>query len=276
MSAPDSNPVAAAASGRKTLLVALAVCLVCSIVVASAAVLLKPLQAANREAERKRIIVVELSGLMQPGLTVAQAYQRVEARLVELAVGTEVATGATGAEVDGLDPETFDIARAGKDPALSAPLARNEDLAQIGRKPKYMPIYRIRGDDGKLKTLILPVYGYGLWSTMYGFIALEGDLRTVRGFMFYQHGETPGLGGEIDNPKWRAQWQGKVVFDEQWRARVELVKGTVDQSSPDAQHQIDGLAGATVTARGVINLVNFWLGDQGYAPYLARLRDERN
>ncbi len=275
MSAPDSNPVAAAApaeSGRKTLLVALAVCLVCSIVVASAAVLLKPIQAANREAERKRILV-EIAGLMQPGLTVAQAYERVEARLVELATGAEVATGT---EVDGLDPETFDIARAGKDHALSAPLARNEDVAQIKRKPKYLPVYRISGDDSELKTLILPVYGYGLWSTMYGFIALEGDLRTVRGFMFYQHAETPGLGGEIGNPRWLAQWQGKLAFDEQWRARIALVKGTVDQSSPDAQHQIDGLAGATVTARGVTNLLNFWLGDQGYAPYLARLRDERS
>ena len=100
--------------------------------VASAAVLLKPTQAANREAERKRNIV-EIAGLLQPGLTVAQAYERVEARLVEL---------ATGAEVDGLDPETFDIARAGKDPALSAPLAPDKDLAQIKRKPKYMPIYR--------------------------------------------------------------------------------------------------------------------------------------
>ncbi len=242
------------------------VCLVCSVVVASAAVLLKPIQAANREADRKRHII-EVSGLLQQGLTPAQAHARVQVRLVELASGVEVETP---------NPETFDLARASKDPALSTALGRSHDLAQIKRKPKYLPVYRIAGDDGKLKTLILPVYGYGLWSTMYGLLALEGDLHTVQGLRFYQHAETPGLGGEIDNPRWRAQWPGKVVFDEQWRVQIALVKGAVDSSGADAQHQVDGLAGATMTARGVTNLLNFWLGDEGFAPYLARLRDERS
>lgn len=264
---PDSTISAVSAeNGSRTLLVALMVCLVCSVVVASAAVLLKPIQASNQEADRKRNII-EVSGLLQRGLTADQAYARIEARLIDL---------ASGAEVDGLDPKTFDIARSGKDHTLSTPLDRGEDVAQIRRKPKYLPVYRIAGGDGKLETLILPVYGYGLWSTLYGFLALEGDLRTVRNLKFYQHAETPGLGGEVDNPKWRAQWQGKVVFDDRWRVRIELVKGAVDKSSPDALHQIDGLAGASLTARGVTNLLNFWLGDEGYAPYLARLRDERS
>ncbi len=270
MDTADSDPAAAAApaaSVRKTLLVALAVCLVCSIVVASAAVLLKPIQVANREYYDHKRNIVEAAGLLRPGMTVERAYKRVEAQMIEL---------ASGAEINGFDPKTFDIARASKNPELSVPLARSEDLAQIKRKPKYMPIYRISGEDGELQTLLLPVYGYGMFSQMYGVLALEGDLRTVRSLKFYQHGETPGLGGEVDNPKWRAQWQGKLVFDAQWRARVELVKGAVDQSNPDAQHQIDGLAGATMTTRGVANLLNFWLGEQGYAPYLARLRDERN
>jgi len=269
MDVPEANfavPAAPAESRSRTLLVAFVVCLVCSVVVASAAVLLKPIQTANREADRKRNII-EISGLMQQGLMSEQAYARVETRLVEL---------ASGAEVDALDPETFDIARDGKDPALSTPLDRGEDVARIKRKPKYLPVYRIVGKDGKLQTLILPVYGYGMWSTMYGFLALEGDLRTVQGLRFYQHAETPGLGGEIDNSRWRAQWQGKVVFDDQWRVQIALVKGVVDRSAADAQHQIDGLAGASITARGVTNLLNFWLGDEGFAPYLARLRDERS
>jgi len=279
MDVPEANfavPAAPAESRSRTLLVAFVVCLVCSVVVASAAVLLKPIQTANREADRKRNIieisglmqqVIDISSLKQQGLTAEQAYARVETRLVEL---------ASGAEVDVLDPETFDIARDGKDPALSTPLDRSEDVAQIKRKPKYLPVYRIVGKDGKLQTLILPVYGYGMWSTMYGFLALEGDLRTVQGLRFYQHAETPGLGGEIDNSRWREQWQGKVVFDDQWRVQIALVKGVVDRSAADAQHQIDGLAGASITARGVTNLLNFWLGDEGFAPYLARLRDERS
>jgi Na+-transporting NADH:ubiquinone oxidoreductase subunit C len=205
---------------------------------------------------------------MAPGLSIDQAYEKVEVGLIDLETGTLVE--------DGSAPESYDIARAGKDPKLSTAIPRADDRAQIKRKPKYMPVYRVLGDDGKLRTLILPVHGYGLWSTLYGFLALEGDLRTVQGLKFYQHAETPGLGGEVDNPKWRALWQGKVVFDEQWRAKVELVKGSVDSSTPDAQHKVDGLAGATLTSRGVTNLLNFWLGEEGYAPYLARLRDERS
>jgi Na+-transporting NADH:ubiquinone oxidoreductase subunit C len=269
MSAPDPDSAvstASAESGSRTLLVAFVVCLVCSVVVASAAVLLRPIQESNQKTDLKRNII-EVSGLLQEGLTAEQALERIESRLVEL---------ETGDEVDVMDPETFNIAKAGKDHTISTALTRREDVAQIGRGPRYLPVYRIVDDNGGLKILILPVYGYGLWSTMYGFLALEGDLRTVQGLRFYQHAETPGLGGEIDNPRWRTQWEGKVLFDDQWRVRIELVRGSIDRSTPEAQHQVDALAGATITSRGVQNLLNFWLSDKGYGPYLSRLRHERN
>ena len=67
--------------------------------------------------------------------------------------------------------------------------------------------------------------GYGSWSTLYGFMAVKGDLDTVAGFGFYQHGETPGLGGEVDNPKWRGQWPGKELFDDNGKLAVQIVKG---------------------------------------------------
>jgi len=269
MPAPDPNSAASAApaeSGGRTLLVAFMVCLVCSAVVASATVLLRPIQESNQKADRIRNII-EVSGLLDEGLTTEQAVERIESRLVEL---------ATGDEVDVMDPETFNIARAGKDHTISTALARSEDVAQIRREPHYLPVYRIVGDNGELKILILPVYGYGLWSTMYGFLALEGDLRTVQGLRFYQHAETPGLGGEIDNPKWRAQWEGKVLFDDEWRVQVELVRGSIESATSEALHQVDALAGATITSRGVENLLKFWLSDKGYGLYLSRLRHERN
>lgn len=269
MSVPETHTAVSAAPaerGSRTLLVALTVCLICSVVVASAAVLLRPIQESNQKADRIRHII-EVSGLLQEGLTAEQALERIQSRVVELATGDEVA---------GMDPETFNIARAGKDHTMSTALTRREDVAQIGRAPRYLPVYRIVGDNGELKVLILPVYGYGLWSTMYGFLALEGDLRTVQGLRFYQHAETPGLGGEIDNPRWRAQWEGKVLFDDTWRVRIELVRGSIDHSASEAQHQVDALAGATITSRGVENLLNFWLGDKGYGPYLSRLRQERS
>ncbi len=253
-------------SSRKTLLVAFAVCLVCSLIVASAAVLLKPLQVANQNAERKRVIV-EIAGLMATESSIEQAYQKLNIFMVEL---------SSGAVIETYDAKNFDIAKAVKDVNLSTPISQAIDLAQIRRKPKYLPVYRVNDTHGEIKTLILPVYGYGLWSTLHGFLALEGDLRTVQGLKFYQHAETPGLGGEVDNPQWLALWKGKIVFDDDWQPRVELIKGSVEAFTPDAQHKVDALSGATLTTRGVENLLNFWLGKEGFGTYLDRLREERN
>jgi len=125
-----------------------------------------------------------------------------------------------------------------------------------------------------LEKIILPVYGKGVWSTMYGFIALNNDLTTVEGFSFYEHGETPGLGGEVDNPAWRRSWVGKKAFDDRGKVAIEVLKGAVDPLSPEAVHQIDGLSGASLTTRGVDKLVRYWLGEHGYGPYLGKLRRE--
>ncbi|MBH0198076.1 MAG: Na(+)-translocating NADH-quinone reductase subunit C [Nitrospira sp.] len=269
MSAPEPDSAVSAApveSGSRTLLVTLVLCLVCSVVVAGAAVLLRPIQEKNQKADLIRNVIA-VSGLLKEGLTEEQALKRIDARMIEL---------ATGDEVKGVDPDTFNIVKAGKDPEISTELARREDVAGIRREPRHLPVYRIIGANGDMKKLILPVYGYGLWSTMYGFLALEEDLRTVQGLRFYQHAETPGLGGEIDNPKWRAQWTGKVLFDQNWKVQVEITKVAIDSSTPEAQHQVDALAGATITSRGVENLLKFWLSDKGYGPYLSRLRHERS
>jgi Na+-transporting NADH:ubiquinone oxidoreductase subunit C len=107
---------------------------------------------------------------------------------------------------------------------------------------------------------------------MYGFIALGSDLTTIRGFGFYQHGETPGLGGEIENRSWLAKWPGKVVYDEKGAVKLSVIKGEVDPGVVDARHKVDGLSGATLTARGVSNLLAYWLGENGYQPFLDELR----
>ena len=256
---PNDNP-------KKTVFMALAVCLSCSIVVASAAVGLRPIQVANQEADRIRNIV-EVAGVQRPGQSFQDAFQNIEPVLIRL---------ADGLASEALDVSTFSIERASKDPQLSRALTRAEDPANIKRLPHFMPVYKVRGGAGEIQTLILPVHGAGLWSTLYGFLALEGDLRTIQALKFYQHAETPGLGGEVDNPNWRALWNGKLAFDDSGRPVIELIKGTVEATTPNAEHRIDGLAGATLTARGVENLINFWLGDSGYGPLLARLRAERD
>lgn len=251
-------------STKKTLIVALALCLVCSVVVSGAAVILKPMQAGNKALDRK-VNILEVAGLMEEGGNVDQIFEeRVETRIVDL---------ETGEYTDTVDPATYDQRKASKDPELGEPVPPDLDIASIKSQAKYAPVYLIHEGD-TLKTVILPVHGYGLWSTLYGFLALESDTKTVRGLKFYEHAETPGLGGEVDNPSWRAQWHGKVVYDDQWQPDIQIIKGTVDTSKPDAVHQVDGLAGATLTSRGVMHLVQYWLSDHGFGPYLAKLRTQ--
>ncbi|MBW7861157.1 MAG: Na(+)-translocating NADH-quinone reductase subunit C [Rhodocyclaceae bacterium] len=252
---------------KKTLFVAIAVCLVCSVVVAAAAIGLRPLQAANQERDRIRNIV-EVAGVGKPGQSAAEAFrENVEPILIRL---------SDGSQSDALDPATFDIAKVSKDPALSRAMPKADDHAGIKRQPHFMPVYVVRTESGGIKTLILPVHGAGLWSTLYGFLALEGDLRTVGGLKFYQHAETPGLGGEVDNLNWRAIWNGKIAFDDTGRPGIQLVKGGVDHSVAGNESRIDGLAGATLTSRGVEKLINFWLGEAGYGPLIERLRSGRS
>jgi Na+-transporting NADH:ubiquinone oxidoreductase subunit C len=250
----------------RTLWVALAVSLVSSVFVAGAAVSLKPLQTQNRLLDKQRSIAA-IAGLGGSELSAAQIRalfgERIQARLVNL---------DTGSFATDFDPESFDNLKAAKDPQLSMLLDRADDIASIKRRERFTTVYLTENAEGKIETLILPIRGYGLWSTLHGFLALSGDLNTVVGLGFYAHAETPGLGGEVDNPRWRAQWKGKQLFDSQGRIAVQLVKGAVDPQSAQAAYQVDALAGATLTSNGVNNLLHFWLGEQGFGPLLASLR----
>jgi Na+-transporting NADH:ubiquinone oxidoreductase subunit C len=246
----------------RTLTVALLVCLVCSVVVSAAAVALKPVQATNKLQDKQRNIL-QIAGLYQDVVSIQEQFQKITPRLVDL---------RTGQFSDELDPLTFDQQKASKDPALSEQLDGDQDIASIRRRADYSTVYVVENEDGSIKTLILPIHGYGLWSTLYGFMALESDLKTVVGLGFYQHAETPCLGGEVYNPNWKKQWTGKVVYDEAGNVDISVIKGGVDASSPNAPHQVDALAGATLTSRGVENLVRFWLGEDGFGPLLDHLR----
>jgi Na+-transporting NADH:ubiquinone oxidoreductase subunit C len=189
---------------------------------------------------------------------------RIKAKVIDL---------STGEENTDFDPLTFDALKAAKDPKTSIALSNDEDIASISRREQYATIYELE-NEGALEALILPVRGYGLWSTLYGFLALKPDMNTAVGLGFYQHGETPGLGGEVDNPRWKALWPGKTLFDETGAPVIRIVKGGVNPANPDAGHQVDALSGATLTSRGVNNLLLFWLGDKGFGPYLAKLRQQ--
>lgn len=253
-------------STSRTLLVALTVSLVSAVFVAGAAVSLKPVQIENRLLDKQRSIL-SIAGLGDDfsAREVKELFNsRIKARVIDL---------TTGEYKDDLDPITFDPLKAAKDPKQSSVLKSDQDLALIKRREQFTTVYMLERD-GQLESLILPIRGYGLWSTLHGFLAIKPDLNTVVGFGFYQHAETPGLGGEVDNPKWRGMWPGKTLFDDSGKPVIKIVKGGVDPASPDAGHQIDGLAGATLTSNGVDRLMQFWLGEQGFGPYLAKLRQQ--
>ena len=94
----------------------------------------------------------------------------------------------------------------------------------------------------------------------------------MAGIGFHDHAETPGLGGEVDNPRWKSLWHGKKVYGEDGQLTLRVIKGQVDTSRAESTYQVDGLAGATLTSRGVHNLIQYWLGEQGFSPFLANLR----
>lgn len=240
--------------------VAFAVCLVCAVIVSTAAVSLRPLQVKNKEIDFKQNILAA-AGLLVEGKSVEELFSQVETRLVNI---------ETGRFSDDFDIKVFDPVKATKDPSITTKLESGTDIASIKRRENYTEVYLVRDSIGEIDTVILPIRGYGLWSTLWGFIALEEDYNTVVGLGFYSHAETPGLGGEVDNPKWKSQWPGKKVVDDDGRLAIEVTKG--GQADVNSPYQIDGLSGATLTTKGVDNLVNFWLGENGFKPFLENLK----
>jgi len=146
------------------------------------------------------------------------------------------------------------------------------NAANIQRVPNHVLVYKRLDQAGRTELLVLPVVGQGLWATMYGFLALGSDMTTIRGLTYYEHGETPGLGAEVDSPRWQALWPGREAFDEYGRPVIEVVRGRAGSVDVDP-HRVDGLAGATITSNAVTSMLQFWLGEHGYGPYLARLTE---
>ncbi|CAM3390800.1 MULTISPECIES: Na(+)-translocating NADH-quinone reductase subunit C [Yersinia] len=247
----------------KTLMVVVLLCLVCSVVVSGAAVGLKSKQQEQRLLDKQRNIL-DVAGLLQPKMDAEQVKQefsaRIEPRLLDLQSGDFVKT----------DPTSFDRSQALRDDSQSIALTAAQDKAGIKRRANLVEIYLVRNEEGQTSKIVLPVYGSGLWSMMYAFVAIDNDGKTVRGISYYDQGETPGLGGEVENPIWRSQWVGKRLFNEQGEPAIRVVKGRADANDPYA---VDGLSGATLTSNGVQNTFDFWLGENGFGPFLKKVRE---
>ena len=251
-----------------TFIVAVGICLVCSIIVSGIAVALKPQQQLNKELDQKQNIL-RAAGMLPASSTTDAQGRSVEELFAEFEV--RVVDLDTGEYRDDLDPSSLDPIRAAKDPDLSIALSAEQDTATIRRRENVSLVY-IKRSDGDLEKLVIPVRGYGLWGTLFGYLALDADLQTISGLGFYSHKETPGLGGEVDNPNWKAHWPGVQLFNDNGEPNVQLVKRRSPPSNPQAEYEVDALSGATFTTRGVENLVNFWTGELGFGPYIQRLK----
>lgn len=251
-----------------TLGVAFTLCLICAVIVAGSAVSLSDLQKQNK-ANEKRVAVLQIAGIYDANKSVDEQFQNVTARIVNLEEG-RFANDDELAELKaaGYNLDNFDQYKAAKDPEFSQVLSSDNDPASIKRKGKFANVYEIKLDSGATE-LVVPVHGYGLWSTLYGFIALKGDLNTIAGFGFYSHAETPGLGGEVDNPKWKALWLGKQLYKDGDKVELTIIKGHAEAADP---YHVDGLSGASLTSRGVDTLVKFWLGEQGFGKFITNLK----
>jgi Na+-transporting NADH:ubiquinone oxidoreductase subunit C len=253
----------------KAFLVILLTALLCSSLVSAAVVILRPIQLNNQMLERSRNII-KLTGLVEKGVVpgdeeMLEMYRDMDVRIVD------VSAAVFNRE---LDPLTFDPRRAVNDPELGIDIPVDQDLARLGRRSRYATVYMVLGDDGQLNRVILPVHGTGMWSTMYGYVALESDLNTIAAATFYEQNETPGLGDQILRPEWQEQWTGRRIYDELGDPRFAVNHGKVEPGSSTWVYEVDALTGATVTADAVTAMMRYWFGPHGYRNFLDELREQ--
>jgi Na+-transporting NADH:ubiquinone oxidoreductase subunit C len=246
---------------------ALGVCLICSLGVSASAILLKDKQEENAKvAKQEKILTV--AGLIRPDqeLSNAEIVEMFEARLIPVLV--DFKTGEVVSETpDGSTPDDFDMMGAAK-AAGNPPPAEDFD-SKVRFQPTIGKLYYVVDEKQQIKKLIIPVEGYGLWGMLLGYIALEADGESISGITYYKHAETPGLGGEVDNPRWKGSWKGKKAFKPD-----DPVPAIKTAKNAKGEYEVDSLSGATITSRGVTNMMMYWLGDQAFGPFLQKVRKD--
>ena len=242
----------------KTLVFAFLLALTASVVVSVAAVTLRPYQQANLEKERKARMAEIVSALPQiSGFLDETGVDALEVRIINL---------STGEFEPDIDPANYDQRQAARDPERSTELPPEADIAGLKRRADYAPVYLLRRDR-RLQLVVLPVRGVGYQSMLYAYLALQADGNTIAGLTFYEQGDTPGFGARVEDPAWQALWPGKKIADEDGTIRISVLRG--EATGP---FEVDGISGATHTSNGVANMLRFWMGSEGFGPFLAKLR----
>tara|TARA_B100001750_G_C15368231_1_gene525906 strand:+ start:195 stop:983 length:789 start_codon:yes stop_codon:yes gene_type:complete len=256
-------------SNRYILGFSLALCLICATAVSALHESVVEKQKANAILD-KQINILRVAGLLDSETTPSQS----EVDVMFEDVDAKVINQATGDTLHDQNPWQYNALKAAKASTSgvdaselpSGPRALAKQI-QVKRLPKSLIVYEVQ-KPGK-ECLVLPIWGNGLWSLLQGFVAIDLSGNRVIGITFFSHKETAGLGGEIDNPEWKAQWPGKILFKDGAVAATVVKKGAVK----DPTIQVDGIAGATITSLAVGRSVHLWLGESGYGPFLNKLQE---
>ena len=241
--------------------VGIGLCLLCSAIISLIAIQLRSVQNENvvKDMQKK---IVSSAGLQLEYGSVENAMMNIKTIVVDLDQG----------KIVDINPNSYELSKELREEGKYKFLSAENDIASIKKREKYSKVF-IEYKDDKINTLILPVRGYGLWGILYGYLAIKSDFNTVAGLEFYEHKETPGLGAEIDNPKWKALWKGKKIYRENGEVSLKVIKGNVLASSDNINYEVDGLSGATLTCNGVTNLIAYWMGSDGFLNFINNLRE---
>ena len=236
------------------MIIPLIACIACAVIVSVTAVSVRPEQNLNIENEKK-LKILAAAGIVTN--EVDKEFSKIETLYIDFVSNQLI-------QIEG----NYDHIKASASAESSSIIPKNQDIAILKRRENVGPIYVWYSEEEQIQKVVLPIRGYGLWGTLYGYISLDADLNTVKGIEYYDHKETPGLGGEVDSPAWKSDWNGKKVYNSSGEVILYVTKGP---SSED--YEIDGISGATLTSNGVTNMIRYWLGENGYGPVLQQLRE---
>ena len=236
------------------MIIPLIACIACAVIVSVTAVSVRPEQNLNIENEKK-LKILAAAGIVTN--EVDKEFSKIETLYIDFVSNQLI-------QIEG----NYDHIKASASAESSSIIPKNQDIAILKRRENVAPIYVWYSEEEQIQKVVLPIRGYGLWGTLYGYISLDADLNTVKGIEYYDHKETPGLGGEVDSPAWKSDWNGKKVYNSSGEVILYVTKGP---SSED--YEIDGISGATLTSNGVTNMIRYWLGENGYGPVLQQLRE---
>ncbi len=216
-------------------------------------VVLKPQQDRQVELDTKKKIlgaVMDVSAIKEPGEILRIYGERISSMVVDYQ-GNEVVVNAKG---DSVVAETVNIQKNYK----------------LDVEERMYPVFMFKNDNGDIDAYVFPTFGAGLWDWISSYVALERDLNTIKGIAFDHKQETPGLGARITEAGVQDRYKGTKIFENGQLVSVTMVKG--EGNSGLSNHQVDGMSGATMTAKGVNQMLEHYFGC--YMAFIEKTKSE--